>query len=606
MAELTTANPGKPPPSSLTPRPRPAGPGARLPVPPTTLVGRELEVAAVCDLLRPANARLLTLTGPGGVGKTRLALRVARDLEPGYTGGVAFVDLAPVRDPDLVAATIATVLVLRPAGDLAIADLLLRHLRDRRVLLDLDNFEQVLPAAPLVATLLAGCPNLSVLVTSREPLHLSAEQAYPVMPLAVPAAGSSSAATDLASNPAVALFARRARAADPSFVLTERNAAAVAGIVRRLDGLPLAIELAAARIRVLSPESIGARLDASLRLLTGGARDLPDRQRTMRGAIGWSYDALSGDEQTLFQCLSVFVGGFSLVVAESVAAMLSDGGFDVLDGIASLVDKSLVRRDDPADGEPRYTMLETVREFGWERLAASGKEGVARDAHAAYFLAYAEETAPRLRGPGSERWLARHTREYANLRLALDWFAAGRRTQELVRLAAALSIYWMLLGQLREGQFWLEQVLEEQDATSHQVYLDVLFISGWFAHLLGESQRGEARLADGLTISRQLGAPGQIAGALADLGIVAEDRGEYDRAETLLTEAATLAATADQPYIWAAALAHLGVVAYGRGELEVAEARLIHAKNVAREIGDWVPRFVAALYLAHVSCDRGD
>ena len=335
--------------------------GAPVPAPLTSFVGREGEIAQVRDLLHRPDVRLITLTGPGGVGKTRLALRVAGELESGFADGAAFVDLTPLTDPALVAPTVAQAFGIRETGDRPIAERLADVLRDRDLLLVLDNFEQVADAAPLVGRLLAACPHLTVLVTSRAPLRLSAERVVAVPPLALPAPDRSIA--DQAATEAVRLFVARAQAARADFALTEENASDVAEVCRRLDGLPLAIELAAARVPHLPPSALLRRLDARLPLLTGGARDLPDRQRTMRDAITWSHDLLTPEEQVLFRRLAVFVGGGTLEAAEAVAGAPGERALAVLDGVASLVAKSLLRQEDGPDGEPRYRMLETVREF---------------------------------------------------------------------------------------------------------------------------------------------------------------------------------------------------------------------------------------------------
>ncbi|MEJ7901138.1 MAG: NB-ARC domain-containing protein [Thermomicrobiales bacterium] len=358
--------------------------GTPLPIAVTSFVGRERELREIAMLVDRPGVRLVTLTGPGGVGKTRLSLEIAKEIAARFTDGVAFIDLTPVTTPERVAPTIAHVLGMREFGDRPIEDQLVDALRDRHLLLVVDNFEQVAAAAPLVSHLLARCPLIRVLATSREALRLSGEWVIAVAPLALPAPDR---LPDLPlESEAVRLFVDRAQAARADFALTEANAPCVIEIVRRVDGLPLAIELAAARLAHLPPATLLQRLDHRLPLLTGGARDLPERQRTLRGAIAWSYDLLPPEEQYVFRRLAVFTGGCTLEAAEAVAAPEDNPGDDPLNILASLVSRSLVRQEEDVNGGPRFTMLETVREYGWEQLAATGEEQSSHDRHAAYFV----------------------------------------------------------------------------------------------------------------------------------------------------------------------------------------------------------------------------
>ncbi|MGH2530939.1 MAG: ATP-binding protein [Thermomicrobiales bacterium] len=458
---------------------QPVADAGRLPAPVTPLVGRERETKDVQDLLLRDGVRMVTLTGPGGVGKTRLALDVATALESEF-GGVGFVSLAPIRAVDLVPSAIARSLGIRESGTQPLDERLRARLRDAHLLLLLDNFEHVEDAAPLIAELLVACPRIRALVTSRAPLRVSGEHEYPVPPLRVPETPVRPAVADLARTEAVTLFCQRARAVRPDFVLHEANAAVVAEICRRLDGLPLAIELAAVHIKVLSPRDLLTRLTNRLQILVGGSRDLPARLQTMRDAIAWSYDLLSPEEQALFRRLSIFVGGCTLDAAKWVMAeggkrkadateaegrgrkAESDDGSaavrrppsasDVLDGIASLVDKSLLRRTDQDEGEPRFEMLETIREYGVDQLAASGEETTARARHTAWYLALAERAEPELTGPEQISWLERLECEHANLRGALAWLSEGERAEQALRLAGALSHFWAVHGHWAEGR----------------------------------------------------------------------------------------------------------------------------------------------------------
>ncbi|HET7094453.1 MAG TPA: AAA family ATPase, partial [Thermomicrobiales bacterium] len=398
--------------------------------------------------------RLVSLTGPGGVGKTRLALQVAAELAPAFADGAAFVDLAPIRDPGLVASTIGQALGIRGDAGQSAADALRLALRERHLLLVLDNFEHLLAAAPLATALLMACPHLIVLATSRMPLRLAGERLFPAPPLTLPRphAGGAPSAADIAPSEAVALFVQHVQASDPEFRLTDANAGAVADICRQLDGLPLAIELAAARTRLFTPQALAERLGHRLPLLTAGPRDAPERQRTLRSTIDWSYDLLSPAAQALFRRLSVFAGGFTLEAAacanaaRSIMDAAAERGDDgpTLDLVASLVDQNLLRRENGHDGAPRFTMLETIREYGMERLTQSGDEAATREAHAAFHLALCERAEPALLGGEQDAWVARLEAEAPNLRVALAWLRDGGDAERTLRLAGAVGLFWTL------------------------------------------------------------------------------------------------------------------------------------------------------------------
>ena len=433
-----------------------------LPSQPTALIGREREIADVVTLLRRADVHLVTLTGPGGTGKTRLALQVAAELLDEFVHGTYFVDLAPISDPELVASTIAHALGVQVSGNELPIDQVTEHLRGKKLLLVLDNFEQILPAAPLVAALLVAAPDLKVLTSSRAPLRISGEQELPVPPLDLPDPERLPSLDVLAQSDAVRLFIERARAVKPDFMITAENAAAVAEIVFHLEGLPLAIELAAARVKLLTPQAMLPRLKQSLDLLASTARDRTDRQRTLRGAIAWSYDLLDDGLKVLFARSAVFVGGARLEQLEAVCGPAADLGRAVLDGVSELVDQSLLRQIE-VDGEPRFRMLVTIREFALEKLVASAEAQAIHARHAESYGAFAEAAVPHLQGKDLKRWLDVLEVDHDNLRAALECDIDSRRVERAVRTAYALWRFWQMRGHLREGRAWSERVLALAD-----------------------------------------------------------------------------------------------------------------------------------------------
>jgi non-specific serine/threonine protein kinase len=582
------------------------------PIPPTPMVGREQELAELGQLQRHGDQRLLSLTGPGGVGKTRLALAVASDVAADFSDGVAWVDLAPVRDPGAVITTVARATGVREEGDRPLLDQLRAHLADRAILVVLDNCEHVLEAMTLPAQLLAASRGLKVLATSRERLHLRGEREWPVAPLAAPAIGADGAREldwmDIARAAAVRLFVARAAAARPGFTLSAENAKPVAEICRRLEGLPLAIELAAARMRMLTPAALLARLGACLPELTDGPRDLPDRQRTLRATIAWSHDLLTADEQAIFRRLTVFAGGCALEAAEAVTGGVdAERSMAVYAGIASLADKHLLRQDEGPHGEPRLGMLETVREFGAERLAESGESGATRQAHAQVYLALVVEAEPAVHG-GMEQatWFDLLAAELDNVRAALGWAAAGGEPLLAVRMAGTLWPFWDTRGYLSEGRDWLERVLAASETDAGPDRAKALHGAGVLAYRQGDVGKAAEFHERGLALYRGLGDRRGVASALNGLGTMAFNRGDLARAAALYEESLTLRRALGVKQGAAGTLANLGLMAHQQGDAGRAAALLEESLALAREEGESYAAAVALGNLGLVVREQGD
>ena len=583
---------------------------SNLPATSTALIGRENEMAAVKQLLLRREVRLVTVTGPGGIGKSHFATEVTREVAQHFPFGVYFVPLASISDASLIASVIAQMLGVRETGGQRPLESLKEYIRKNvtsPMLLLVDNLEHLLEATPLLAELLALAPGLKILVTSRAALRVHNEHEFALPPLALPDSKAPNSLSSLAEYPAIALFVKRAAAVKPGFALTNENASAVTEICARLDGLPLAIQLAAARIKLLPPAAMRSRLASRLQLLTSGARDLPARQQTLRHTIDWSYDLLSEAERKLFRRLSVFAGGFTLEAAESACDTKQDLGLDVLDGLSSMVDKSLVRQVEQADGEPRFLMLETIREYGLEKLAASGEETLTRKAHAAYYVLLAEDAATE-KGPGEiKAWMDRFETEHDNFRAALDWLIEAKNGEWGVRLATALFRFWEMREYFTEGRQRLEAVLQLPSTPAlDKVRMRALVAAGVLATNQRDYDASERLFAQNLEIARRQQDQQSVAVSLNALAVVNRDLGKLEAANELFEESLTFWKQLGDRLAVARGLSNLATVRKLQGNFEEARELYEECQAIFAEVGDRTGIAWAFNHQADLMREQGD
>lgn len=556
-----------------------------LPSPVTAFIGREQEVEAACALLKKPGVRLLSMTGPPGIGKTRLSLRVAEGLLEYFESNIYFVGLAPVRDPDLVIPSIAHSLNLREAGGESLLENLKQYLGDKRTLLVLDNFEQVVAAAPQVGELLTAAPWLKVLISSREMLHIYGEHEFPVHPLDLPRMKHLPPVERLIEYEAVRLFTERAVAVRPDFVLTADNAQAVVDICNKLDKVPLAIELAAARARTLQPSEIVRRLNSNFELLTGGARDLPARQRALRSAIDWSYDLLNEEERQLFRRISVFVGGCSLQAVEAVCGPQHADDQHFAEALYSLVDKNLVRQEE-SNGEMRFSMLETIREYAWGRLVGRGEDVDIRRLYGEYYKDLADRAKSAMKGSGQLGWLDRLELEHNNLRAVLRYALDSGDAETALQLSGALWKFWLTHGHLTEGRRWLMEALKSEVTGQDAMLTNALNGAGNLACASGDFHVAQPLYERSLEIRRRQGDRPGIAGSLNNLALTANSQCDYARVMALHEESLAIKREMGDKWGIASSLGNLGIAMADQGDY--ASARKLHEESleIRRELED--------------------
>lgn len=582
LVEPEAATPVAQPPAATGPH--------NLPAQLTPLIGRKREIETLRQWLQSDDTRLVTLTGPGGIGKTRLSLEVAETMLPHFENGVFFVDLAPVRDPQFVASAIAQTLDIGEGSGRSLLQSVIDHLHSQEILLVLDNFEQIVSAATLITDLLERCRQLKIIVTSREVLRLRGEQEFTVPPLAVPDPEQVRSADSLSHYEAIALFIQRAGAAKPTFTIDDEDVLTIVEICRQLDGLPLAIELTAARIKLFSPQALLKRLEDRFKVLRGGSRDLPVRQQTLHDAIDWSYNLLTEDERLLFRRVAVFAGGHTIEAAETVCDPQDDDGVaplgsDILDGITSLLDKSLLRQNEGPGGEYRFTMLSSIHDYASRQLAASEEAKALRRRHATYYLELAETAEPQLEGAGQAAALNQLEAEHDNLQAVLHWASENSEAAIAMRLCGALWQFWDIRGYFSIGRRLLAAALALAPS-QRAARVKALYGAGVLALRQGAYSDARALQEESLALARQLGDKRGVANALNTLANISLYKGDYDTARSLYSEALDLWQETGNRHGEAVSLGNLGIIMAEQGDHTTARAHMEDSLAIRRQLGD--------------------